>query len=208
MKSPAACFSSSKADIKFQLLSVWTWSVQKRSMKDEEFVVWICRHGQHENEETVCLWRMLKCPSLCPTSDHLYSFSLWGSADQKNHKEFFIKLKLWCCPVKFITQQNRTSSDKHTSSCCCVFVFFMFMPSASKCLRQDRRRSGFWRPVGSGRTENRFSRFQLNTDQQGNGDKIYVLDESERFDRRQRRSSSCRLLPAQTFNMWPSNFTL
>lgn len=175
--------------------------LQKRSMKDEEYVVWICRHGQHEKEETVCLWSMLKCPSLCPTSDHLYSFSLWGSAHQKSHKEFFIKLKLWCCPVKFITQQNRTSSDKHTSSCCCVFVFFMFLPTASKCLLQDSRRSGFWRPVGSGRTENRFSRFQLNTDQQGNGDKIYVLDESERFDRRQRRSSSCRLLPAQTFNM-------
>lgn len=161
MKSPAACFSSSKADIKFQLLSVWTWSVQKRSMKDEEFVVWICRHGQHEKEETVCLWRMLKCPSLCPTSDHLYSFSLWGSADQKNHKEFFIKLKLWCCPVKFITQQNRTSSDKHTSSCCCVFVFFMFLPTASKCLLQDRRRSRFWRPVGSGRTESSFSWTQI-----------------------------------------------
>lgn len=89
-----------------------------------------------------------------------------------------------------------------------VFVFFMFLPTASKCLHQDSERSGFWRPVGSGRTENRFSRFQLNTDQQGNGDKIYVLDESKRFDRRQRRSSSCRLLPAQTFNMWPSNFTL
>lgn len=161
MKSPAACFSSSKADIKFQLLSVWTWSVQKHSMKDKEYVVWICRHGQHEKEETVCLWSMLKCPSLCPTSDHLYSFSLWGSAHQKSHKEFFIKLKLWCCPVKFITQQNRTSSDKHTSSCCCVFVFFMFLPSASKCLHQDSERSRFWRPVGSGRTESSFSWTQI-----------------------------------------------
>lgn len=169
-------------------------------MKVEEFVVLICRHGQHEKQETVCLWSILKCPSLCPTSGHLYSFSLWGSADQKNHKEFLIKLELWCCPVKFITQQNRTSSDSRRPSPRPAAVC---LSSSCFCRQhEDRERSGFWRPVGSGRTENReFLQFQLNTDQQGNGDKIYILDESKRFDRRQRRSSSCRLLPAQTFNI-------
>ena len=113
-------------------------------------------------------WRRGDCLSVKLLTVSLFVSNIWSSVflqsvrfcwSKESENDFHqVKVVMLSCEVHHSEKPNVFRHQTHvSSSCCCVFVFFMFLPSTWKCLHQDSERSGFWRPVSSGQRETSFS---------------------------------------------------